>query len=262
MKRFLSALVLSAAGLAMVLSGCNMFGPVPAIESFSVDESSVGMFDTVTFTVSGTTFGSGSSSATDYTGTLTVTSDPGTFSKELAIEGDFEETVSAVMNDDGHHTFTATLMASNGDSVKRTVDVSVPVFTHDDDVGNWITTDCVIDPVGDVDWHKFVVDTTPTDQDNAFVLHWQDYVDHRDSSYETEGANVEVTVYDSEGTIIGGPQNAGCFDDGESSGTSGSSDGIKLEKNTHYVDGDNLYVKVEAIANTNYPTGKYAIYLW
>ncbi len=254
-----------AALLVIALIGCGAFTPSPSITSFTATEESVAVGDTVTLTIQGTTVNDmGMSSTTDYAGTVRLTCSSLSYDESATFDSDADESFSVTMDTAGTYTFTATLEASDGSSDSWTIEIDVAgdpnpwdgtatAYSQDDDKGDWITG-YSISPAGDVDWFSFLTDGS----DSRYVVHWQDSYDYvTNSSYY---GDVKVTVYDETGNIIGGPQDSGCWDDGESAGTVGPYDGIEIDVGTDITMGDTVYVKVEGYSSSS--TGDYELYFW
>jgi len=259
-KFLLPALLFSA-----LIMGCGMFEASPTIDSFTASVATIDAGDNVTFTVKGSTKDpSVESDLIDYSGSILISVSPGSYTETIDITSadanSFTKTTALTFPAAGTFTITATL-TSGSKAVEKTVTVTVNAALPWADAdtsepytaskSTWITG-YSIGTAGDVDWFKFQATSS------IYVIQWQDYFDY--VSTQPSG-DVKVTVFNDEGTVLGGPQDHGCYDDGESVSTYSSNDGIKVSTSAgDYTSGEYIYIKVEGCYSSS--TGSYSLYIW
>lgn len=196
MKRGL--MIAIAAVMVIGLIGCGAFKPAPSISSFTATQTSINAGQTVTFTVQGTTVSDmGEASTTDYSGTVYLTCSDLSYNESATFDRDADENFSVTINSAGTYTFTAELEASDGTSVTDTITVTVAASNPwsgatvtDLSFEDWVRGS--LSTSSDVDWYR------KSTGSSTYYVH---YFDDVTSSLSTV-ANIELTVYGDDGTIL------------------------------------------------------------
>ncbi|MBI9108065.1 MAG: hypothetical protein JEZ04_15055 [Spirochaetales bacterium] len=259
-KILFPALIISA----LVMS-CGVFGATPTIDSFTASAATINAGESVTFTIKGSTKDPAvESDLVDYSGEIIITSSPGSYTETISVTAadadSFTKITALTFPSAGTFTITATLSAGSK-AVDKTVTITVldvkPWESAESGEpytalkSTWITG-YSISPAGDTDWFKFQATSS------IYVIQWQDYFDYLSTR---PSADVKVTVYNQNGTILGGPQDYGCYDDGESVSTYSTNDGIKVSTSAgNYTSGEYIYIKVEGFSTSS--SGTYSLYIW
>ena len=258
--------ILPAVIITVLFAGCGMFDATPQIESLTASKTTVSTGESVTFTIKGSTKnGSGSSDLVDYSGTIKISTNSGSTLKTISVSAseasDFKKTFSLSFSTAGTYKVTATLSAgSKSVTSSKTITVTSPKPWDNAESGEPYTLTTMQDwiggysvsPAGDIDWFKFKAAGT------FYIIHWQDSGDYIGSNDNL--ADVKVSVYNANGDKIGGPQDHGCWDDGESHSNYGSTDGIRISSSSDYNRNEYVYIKVQGWYSSS--KGSYKLYIF